>query len=142
MSCDCLSRENYGSNHKLEYGAFVLLQQFETNIVVAVVMGWFSRSSSSSKTEDADVALTRQDRQKCWEARDGYFACLDKVGVIKAGEEKDGACAGEKKGYEQNCAKSWIEYFNQRRVIGEAQKERLARGTAMVGTATTKVSGR
>ncbi|KAH7871289.1 cytochrome oxidase c subunit VIb-domain-containing protein [Lentinula edodes] len=70
---------------------------------------------------------TREDRSKCWEARDKYFACLDRVGVLKPGDEKkDGACASEDKAYEQNCAKSWIEYFNQRRVIADAQKDRLA----------------
>ncbi|PPQ69291.1 hypothetical protein CVT26_001609 [Gymnopilus dilepis] len=84
-------------------------------------MGWFS---SSSKQDTS--APTREDRQKCWETRDAYFACLDRVGVVKAGEEGN-ACSKEKKQYEGNCAKSWIDYFNQRRVIAEAQKERLAR---------------
>ncbi|KAJ3904409.1 cytochrome oxidase c subunit VIb-domain-containing protein [Lentinula edodes] len=52
---------------------------------------------------------TREDRSKCWEARDKYFACLDRVGVLKPGDEKkDGACASEDKAYEQNCAKSWV----------------------------------
>ncbi|KAK7471234.1 hypothetical protein VKT23_002642 [Stygiomarasmius scandens] len=80
----------------------------------------------SSKKEEVS-APTRQDRQKCWEARDAYFACLDGIGVVKAGEEKSkGACTLEAKNYEENCAKSWIEYFNQRRVIADAQKNRLA----------------
>ncbi|KAF8344754.1 MFS general substrate transporter [Amanita rubescens] len=79
-----------------------------------------------SKPEDS-AAPSRQDRQQCWDSRDAYFACLDKVGVIKAGEEKD-ACAATKAKYEKDCAKSWIDYFNQRRVIAEAQKDRLARG--------------
>ncbi|KAJ3834169.1 hypothetical protein F5878DRAFT_631204 [Lentinula raphanica] len=92
-------------------------------------------------------ALTREDRKKCWEARDSYFSCLDNAGVLKPGDEtKAGACSSENKAYEQNCAKSWvrcsmslfvhtgitlnnstqIEYFNQRRVIAEAQRDRLA----------------
>ncbi|PFH51118.1 hypothetical protein AMATHDRAFT_143349 [Amanita thiersii Skay4041] len=92
-------------------------------------MGWFSSSSSSSKKEDELAgAPTRQDRQKCWEARDAYFACLDGIGVIKAGEE-EGKCSAARKAYEGNCAKSWIDYFNQRRVIAEAQKERLGQAT-------------
>ncbi|PPQ83977.1 hypothetical protein CVT25_000523 [Psilocybe cyanescens] len=84
-------------------------------------MGWFSSSSSKE-----DTAQSREGRQKCWDARDGYFACLDKAQVIKAGDEGS-ACSKEKKEYEGSCAKSWIEYFNQRRVIAEAQKDRLAR---------------
>ncbi|KAF8193317.1 hypothetical protein BJ912DRAFT_797309, partial [Pholiota molesta] len=61
-----------------------------------------------------------------WETRDAYFACLDGVNVVKAGEEGK-ACSSEKILYETNCAKSWIEYFNQRRVIAAAQKDRLSR---------------
>ncbi|KAJ8453819.1 hypothetical protein ONZ45_g19556 [Pleurotus djamor] len=80
---------------------------------------------SSSSKPAADVASTRQDRQKCWETRDAYYACLDKVGVLKAGDEGS-ACKAENLEYEKNCAKSWIEYFNQRRIIAEQQKNRLA----------------
>ncbi|PPQ65177.1 hypothetical protein CVT24_011054 [Panaeolus cyanescens] len=94
-------------------------------------MGWFS---SSSKKEE-DNAPSRENRKKCWETRDSYFACLDKAAVVKPGDEGT-LCTTEKKLYEENCAKSWasslftcyIEYFNQRRVIADAQKERLARG--------------
>jgi cytochrome c oxidase assembly factor 6 len=96
----------------------------------------------TAKSEEV-TAPSRQDRQKCWETRDAYFACLDSAGVVKAGEEGK-VCDVQKTSYEQNCAKSWvcvaalfckktlvnfwlkIEYFNQRRVIAEAQKDRLA----------------
>jgi hypothetical protein len=66
-----------------------------------VPMGWFS-----SKPE-APTALTRQDRQKCWEKRDAYFACLDAANVLKAGDEGN-ACKAQNEEYEQNCAKSWV----------------------------------
>ncbi|KAM6489165.1 Cytochrome oxidase c subunit VIb domain containing protein [Amanita muscaria] len=85
-------------------------------------MSWFSSNPGLEEPP------SKQDRQKCWDSRDAYFACLDRMGVVKAGGEKD-ACSGEKKKYEQNCAKSWIDYFNQRRVIAEAQKERLAQAS-------------
>ncbi|TFK34551.1 cytochrome oxidase c subunit VIb-domain-containing protein [Crucibulum laeve] len=86
-------------------------------------MGWFS---GSPKTEES-AEPSRQNRQKCWETRDAYFACLDRAGVVKAGQEGT-TCAVERKAYQDNCAKSWIDYFNQRRVIADAQKDRLARG--------------
>ncbi|TEB23273.1 hypothetical protein FA13DRAFT_1600148, partial [Coprinellus micaceus] len=89
-------------------------------------MGWFS---SSPKQEENAGTTTRQNRKQCWDARDAYFACLDQRGVIKAGEEGS-ACAALKDKYEGQCAKSWIDYFNQRRVIAEAQKDRLARAAA------------
>ncbi|KAF9223249.1 hypothetical protein BS17DRAFT_705498 [Gyrodon lividus] len=82
-------------------------------------MGWFS----SSKPEVS--AATRQDRKQCWESRDLYFECLDRVGVLEAGKEGS-ACIKQKSQYEENCAKSWIEYFNRRRILAEQQKDLLA----------------
>jgi len=59
-----------------------------------------------SKPEEA-TAPSRQDRKKCWETRDAYFACLDRAGVVKPGEEGK-ACAVQKAPYEHSCAKSWV----------------------------------
>lgn len=78
-------------------------------------MGWFSKDKPA-----APDAANRQDRQRCWESRDAYFACLDTAKVVKAGDEGS-ACAATKPAYEDNCAKSWIDYFNKRRVLAEQQ---------------------
>ncbi|KAI6099823.1 cytochrome oxidase c subunit VIb-domain-containing protein [Pisolithus thermaeus] len=83
-------------------------------------MGWFS----SPRAEQASAA-TRNDRQRCWESRDLYFDCLDGAGVLKAGEEGN-ICTKEKRAYETNCAKSWIDYFNKRRILAVQQKDMLA----------------
>ncbi|KAI9067696.1 hypothetical protein FKP32DRAFT_1664096 [Trametes sanguinea] len=80
-------------------------------------MGWFS-SNKSSETPDP---TSRQDRQRCWNSRDAYFACLDANNIVKPGDEGS-ACAEAKKKYEQNCAKSWIDYFNKRRVLADQQQ--------------------
>ena len=104
-------------------------------------MGWLPWSSGKSSDPKPPA---RQDRQKCWESRDAYFACLDAAGVLKPGDEGK-ACESQRKTYEQSCAKSWvscfylsfaltdlltawlqIEYFNQRRVLAEQQKDQLA----------------
>jgi len=82
-----------------------------------------------SKPENPTLA-SRRERTKCWESRDAYFACLDGVGVVKAGEEGE-ACSALATQYEENCAKSWIEYFNQRRIIADRQKDRLASSTPL-----------
>ncbi|KAJ7584246.1 cytochrome oxidase c subunit VIb-domain-containing protein [Mycena floridula] len=91
----------------------------------------------SSKKEEPN-ALSRTDRQKCWDARDAYFSCLDAAGVVRAGSEKDNACAAQSKAYSANCAKSWIEYFNQRRIIEDAQKARMSQATTQAANATRK----
>ncbi|KAI0076000.1 hypothetical protein K474DRAFT_1598850 [Panus rudis PR-1116 ss-1] len=83
-------------------------------------MGWFSSKKADEQEEDL-----RQNRKKCWDSRDAYFACLDKAGVVKPGDEGK-ACDAPKSGYEQNCAKSWIDYFNKRRVLADQQQSVLA----------------
>ncbi|KAH9930070.1 uncharacterized protein B0H18DRAFT_995094, partial [Fomitopsis serialis] len=65
-------------------------------------MGWFSSSKAPEKPDPA----SRNDRQKCWDSRDAYFACLDGAKVVKPGDEGS-ACDGPKAAYERNCAKSW-----------------------------------
>ncbi|KAL7412781.1 cytochrome oxidase c subunit VIb-domain-containing protein [Mrakia frigida] len=64
----------------------------------------------------APSAPSRQERKLCWGGRDRYFACLDAAGVVEAGKEGRGTCETEGKEYEANCAKSWIHYFNERRI--------------------------
>ncbi|WWD18118.1 hypothetical protein CI109_102567 [Kwoniella shandongensis] len=89
-----------------------------------------SSSSSSSSASSAEIeapAPTRQQRQQCWSTRDAYFACLDKNKVYVPGDEvkKDdkgkevqgGFCSEERVGYENACGKSWIDYFNKRRIL-------------------------
>ncbi|KAH9050378.1 cytochrome oxidase c subunit VIb-domain-containing protein [Lactarius deliciosus] len=96
-------------------------------------MAWFT-GSSSSKPENNTNSSFREDRSKCWEARDAYFTCLDAAEVVVAGTEGS-KCAAERKAYEQNCAKSWIDYFNQRRVLAEKQKPLLAQAATQAAQA-------
>lgn len=35
---------------------------------------------------------------------------------------KQDPCLAERQGYESNCARSWVDYFNKRRVLEERQK--------------------
>ncbi|KAJ7315332.1 cytochrome oxidase c subunit VIb-domain-containing protein [Mycena albidolilacea] len=94
-------------------------------------MGWWPFGDSSS----ADPSLpTRQERQKCWESRDAYFACLDGVGVVNAGTEGK-VCAAENRVYEKSCAQSWVTYFNERRKLAFRQKDMIAQANAQNATA-------
>ena len=68
-------------------------------------MAWFT--SGSTKPDKDSNSSFREDRSKCWEARDAYFACLDAAQVVVAGTEGS-KCALQRKAYEQNCAKSWV----------------------------------
>jgi len=61
--------------------------------------------------DGSPIAPDRSQRSRCWEARDAYFACLDKEGIIDSLTEKDRAekgCAKEARTFEANCATSWV----------------------------------
>lgn len=95
-------------------------------------MGLFTTSAPSLPApkltpDGAPIAPDRTQRAKCWEARDAYFSCLDKNSIIDSlGADKakaDKACSSEGRGFEGNCASSWVTYFKKRRVM-EWQRER------------------
>ncbi|KAF4634251.1 hypothetical protein G7Y89_g3856 [Cudoniella acicularis] len=100
------------------------------NARLSTKMGLFSSSSPATlpppkiSVDGAPIAPDRSQRARCWEARDAYFHCLDKNNIIDSITEKDKAekgCASEGRGFEANCASSWVTYFKKRRVM-EYQK--------------------
>ncbi|KAK4124455.1 hypothetical protein N657DRAFT_392575 [Parathielavia appendiculata] len=74
------------------------------------------------------VAPSRAERQKCWEARDAYFACLDANAIVDAlKDEKKAtrACASQSDRFEKDCAAQWVTYFKKWRVQDIQKKARL-----------------
>ncbi|CAC9889025.1 hypothetical protein D6C84_01839 [Aureobasidium pullulans] len=99
-------------------------------------MGWFGSDKSNTPeapkaTADGGfIAPDRTKRAHCWEARDGYFACLDKNNIIdsvREGEKADKLCAQEAVKFDQNCASSWVQYFKKRRVMEYQRDQTLKR---------------
>lgn len=82
-------------------------QPFHIPLLHDLTMGWFGGSKQPEKPDPA----SRTNRQRCWDSRDAYFACLDSVKVIRPGEEGD-VCTTPKASYEQNCARSWVSTLN------------------------------
>jgi cytochrome c oxidase assembly factor 6 len=88
-------------------------------------MGFFSSSNDDGtlpapkiSSDGAPIAPDRTQRAKCWEARDAYFGCLDRNGIIDGITEKakaDKECSREVKGFEANCASSWVSCKAERR---------------------------
>ncbi|KAF9183191.1 hypothetical protein BGZ51_004193 [Haplosporangium sp. Z 767] len=71
---------------------------------------------------------SRAERQNCWKVRDAFFACLDESNVLDPSTpEATNICQELRKQYEGGCMKSWIEYFNKRRVLEVEQKQILER---------------
>ncbi|PSS08942.1 hypothetical protein M430DRAFT_146398 [Amorphotheca resinae ATCC 22711] len=99
-------------------------------------MGLFGLSKEASppapkiSSDGTPIAPDRSQRARCWEARDAYFVCLDKNGIIDSISEKDKAaktCAAEGRGFEANCASSWVTYFKKRRVMEYQRNQTLER---------------
>ncbi|KAK3400572.1 cytochrome oxidase c subunit VIb-domain-containing protein [Sordaria brevicollis] len=96
-----------------------------------MVLGIFSQSEADKRAAEVragTVAPTRSERQKCWMARDAYFACLDKNNIIDAlKDEKQAAkaCKAESAEFEKDCAAQWVTYFKKWRVQDIQKKARL-----------------
>ncbi|KAI9728398.1 MAG: hypothetical protein M1828_003798 [Chrysothrix sp. TS-e1954] len=96
-------------------------------------MSWFRSSEkpqdvSSNPTTGDYKPMQRSERKACWEARDSYFACLDKNSILDALAEKDAAakkCGSQSQRFETDCASSWITYFKQKRVADFDKEQRL-----------------
>lgn len=73
-----------------------------------------SSSPNDQRAEEVRAgtrAPDRTERRRCWEARDGYFACLDKNGILDAEKHAPAAakaCASESGRFEQDCAREWV----------------------------------
>ncbi|KAK0625217.1 cytochrome oxidase c subunit VIb-domain-containing protein [Bombardia bombarda] len=99
-------------------------------------MGLFDYFSGGGSEEDkrateirtGAVAPTRAERQRCWEARDGYFACLDTNNIVDALKDEKAAakaCKGESAVFERDCATQWVTYFKKWRVQDIQKRARL-----------------
>ncbi|KAI9642418.1 hypothetical protein NHQ30_009223 [Ciborinia camelliae] len=97
-------------------------------------MGLFGTSQASLpppkiSADGAPIAPDRSQRSQCWEARDAYFRCLDRDGIIDSITENvkaEKSCGKEARGFEKNCATSWVQYFKKRRVM-EYQRDQTLR---------------
>ncbi|KAF3914962.1 hypothetical protein ABW20_dc0110253 [Dactylellina cionopaga] len=82
-------------------------------------MGILSYLGLGSSPPPKTTAPDRTERQRCWESRDLFFACLDKNDILDSVKDGDAAskkCGSQLKGFERDCASSWVEYFKKRRV--------------------------
>ncbi|OLN97691.1 Cytochrome c oxidase subunit 6B-like protein new16 [Colletotrichum chlorophyti] len=97
-------------------------------------MGLFTAFQSEESRRAEEVrsgarAPDRNERRKCWEARDAYFACLDRnviVDAVKDDAKARKACPSENTVFERDCAAAWVKYFKQWRVADIQKKQRIA----------------
>lgn len=82
---------------------------------------WGSSSPASTTDKKAEEvrsgtrAPDRTERKRCWEARDAYFACLDRNRILDALKDEKkaaAACGSESVGFEKDCAREWVSYHS------------------------------
>ncbi|VVT49079.1 uncharacterized protein SAPINGB_P002093 [Magnusiomyces paraingens] len=67
-----------------------------------------------------DSVLKKSGRKLCWDARDKYFACLDKANIIDVRKPENAAksqqlCGSEEADFNKDCIASWVDYFRTKR---------------------------
>lgn len=90
-------------------------------------MGWFG-TSREDEVRAGTAVPTRSERQKCWLARDTYFACLDAHSVddpLKNPSIDKNQCRQQAAKLDEDCAREWVKYFKQWRVADLQKKRRL-----------------
>ncbi|PHH79643.1 hypothetical protein CDD82_2256 [Ophiocordyceps australis] len=97
-------------------------------------MPWWWPFSSSDARADAirsGAAIpTRDERQRCWAARDALFACLDAHNILNTTTPAGSAaartaCPAENSAFERDCSAAWVTYFRQWRVADAKKKKML-----------------
>lgn len=69
-------------------------------------------------------------RQACWNARDEYWQCLDKIAPTystTSGEDAPKECKQLRKLFESGCPNQWVNHFNRKRSY-EAFKKKMEAG--------------
>ena len=82
------------------------------------ILSW----SSKPVEENKNALPLRSNRKLCWESRDNFNKCLDKIEVVNpldASKQKliKDNCSAEDQKFQQDCATSWVKYFKEKRVV-------------------------
>lgn len=73
-----------------------------------------SRVVSGEMTRAAvETAVLRSGREKCWQARDAFYKCVEDAGVTYTVETPTPAqCKAARAAYEAACKASWVKHFD------------------------------
>lgn len=73
---------------------------------------------------------TKEERSKCWNARDQFWACLESNApkhTATSGEETPEKCEKLRKLFEKNCPGQWVKHFDRKRTY-ELFKKKMEKG--------------
>lgn len=75
------------------------------------IFGGAETDKRADEVRSGAVAPLRTERQKCYIARDAYFACLDANNIVDALKDEKAAakaCGSQNKEFERDCAAQWV----------------------------------
>jgi len=79
---------------------------------------------SGTKGAKNEKFLKKEDRKKCWDARDAYWSCL------KTNDENQDKCADFRKTYTQLCPPTWVNHFDRKFDYNKFKEEAAKAGYA------------
>lgn len=100
---------------------------------------WFS-----SDKQQPEVPK-REQRKKCWESRDLFFACLDEQNIVNPLDPSKAAdvkkhCGSLDQQFQKDCVASWVKYFKEKRPF-DIKKERMLAEAANQGQEIVQMPG-
>ncbi|GMM30529.1 Coa6 protein [Martiniozyma asiatica (nom. inval.)] len=99
---------------------------------------WFSST-------EAPAPPKRSSREKCWESRDLFFSCLDKIEINNPLDPSKSSiiqkeCGSQDKQFQKDCVASWVKYFKEKRPF-DLKKERMLKEAAEQGSEIVQMDG-
>lgn len=101
-------------------------------------MSWFAEEKKPELPK-------REQRKKCWQARDNFFACLDEQNIVnpldpaKAADVKK-YCGKQDVEFGKECIASWVKYFKEKRPF-DIKKERMLAEAEQQGSEIVQMPG-
>lgn len=85
--------------------------------------------NSNTSQPQPNEMRKKSSRKLCWEARDNYFACLDKHKIendLIDSKLAQTHCKTEDDEFEKQCISSWVTYFREKRINDNKKNRRIA----------------
>ena len=70
------------------------------------------KATDQSAPHSPESSNLKSARQRCYKARDAYYACAD---ASETNKDPSSACRAQRAAFEASCAKSWVQHFDQLR---------------------------
>lgn len=69
----------------------------------------------------------KQQRKSCWDSRDKYWECLDKLNVQNSAQQPK-ECSEFRKLFENSCPSQWVTHFDRKRDYNIFKEKMLKEG--------------